>query len=334
MKTWIALLLSLATGQDTARSAAEDDRSCVIVVVGAAAVEEYEDTFESWADRWQTAASEADARFIRIGGSKPQSSSEGTVLVETDREHLRRAIVQYSSAETPLWIVLIGHGTFDGQTAKFNLVGPDFTPQQLGEWLDDVTRPVAIVNCASASGPFVNELSAAERVIVTATRNGHELNYARFGDYISAAMNDASADLDKDDQVSLLEAYLTASKRVAEFYQTESRLATEHALLDDNGDSLGTPADWFRGVRATRRARDGAALDGARAHQFHLIQSQSERAISPSIRTKRDRIELDIAKLRDQKETLSEDSYYAQLEALMLKLAEIYKSLDALKQAG
>jgi hypothetical protein len=34
---------------------------------------------------------------------------------------------------------------------------------------------------------------------------------------------------------------------VAEFYEADGRLATEHALLDDNGDSLGTPADFFRG---------------------------------------------------------------------------------------
>ena len=80
---------------------------------------------------------------------------------------------------------------------------------------------------------------------------------------------------------------LSASGRTSEFYRTRSRLATEHALLDDNGDRLGTPADWFRGVRATRRAKDGAPLDGIRAHQLHLILSDRERKLTAQVRQRR-----------------------------------------------
>src|SRR6185312_1167925 len=111
------------------------------------------------------------------------------------------------------------------------------------------------------------------------------------------AIADPRADLDKDGQVSLLEAFLTASGGVQEYYRTHSQLATEHALLDDNGDKLGTPADWFRGVRATRRARDGAPLDGIRAHQLHLIFSDRERRMPASVRQRRDQLELSLAAL-------------------------------------
>ncbi len=336
MKLLLALLMTfLQAAQPAATESPRDDgQACVIVVVGAAAVDEYAQPFETWADRWETAAAQANAEFIRIGQadaqlSDAQPSENNAAAPANDRQRLQQAIEQHASGSTePLWIVLIGHGTFDGQTAKFNMVGPDITPAQLKEWISGVARPLAIVNCASASGPFLNELSGENRMIVTATRSGHELNYARFGDFMSAAISDMSADLDKDDQVSLLEAYLTASKRTEEFYQTESRLSTEHALLDDNGDQLGTQADWFRGVHATRRAKDGAALDGVRAHQLHLIKSERELAMPSEFRAERDQIELDIAALREQKASLSEVDYYNQLEALALKLARLYESLE------
>src|SRR4029077_6004302 len=113
-------------------------------------------------------------------------------------------------------------------------------------------RPLAVIDCASASGPFINALSAPGRVIVTATRSGNEVNVTQFGGYFARAIANPAADLDKDGQTSLLEAFLFASRQVEQFYQEAGRLATEHALLDDNGDGLGTPADWFRGVRAVK----------------------------------------------------------------------------------
>jgi hypothetical protein len=187
-----------------------------------------------------------------------------------------------------------------------------------------VRRPLALINCASASGPFINKLAGKDRVVVTATRSGNESNFARFGDHLSTAISDLSADLDKDGQVSLLEAHLTACRRVAEFYDQEARLATEHALVDDNGDGLGTPADWFRGIRATKRAKDGATLDGTRAHQFHLIASDRELQIPAEIRQRRDALEIQIATLQADREKHSEDEYFALLEPLMIELARIY----------
>ena len=134
------------------------------------------------------------------------------------------------------------------------------------------------------------------------------------------------ADLDKDGQTSLLEAYLLAASRVTEFYETEGRLATEHPLLDDNGDGLGTPPDWFRGVRAVKKAKDGATVDGLRAHQFVLVRSEQERKLSPAVRAKRDEIELAIGKLRERKSELPEPEYYQKLEPLLLDLARLYQS--------
>ena len=198
------------------------------------------------------------------------------------------------------------------------------TDVELLEWLKPIQRPVAILNCFSSSGPFLSRLSAPNRVVVTATRSGDEQNFTRFGQYLAESIADPRGDLDKDGQVSLLEAFLVASNRVAEFYRTRSRLATEHPLLDDNGDRLGTPPDWFRGIHAKKRAKDNAALDGVRAHQLHLIRSDSEQRMSPEQRQRRDRLERSTAELLSQKDHLSEDEYYAQLESIMIELARLY----------
>jgi hypothetical protein len=306
-----------------------DDRPTVLIVVGAAGLPEYGGRFRDWANRWQAAAKTASAESIAIG------LDDDTGRSTTDRDRLRSSFAEQASASKsespsrePLWIVLIGHGTFDGKEAKFNLRGPDVSDRELADWLASIKRPLVVIDCASASGPFLNRLSGPNRVIVTATRSGDEQNFAHFGGYLADSIADDRADLDKDGQVSLLEAFLSASGRTAEWYRSKSRLATEHALIDDNGDHLGTPADWFRGVRAIRRAKDGASADGLRAHQIHLIPNAQERALSPQIRAKRDALEQSIATLRDKKAKLAEGDYYARLESLMVELARLYKRLE------
>jgi hypothetical protein len=315
MKALLALSLCLA-------AADAEDRPCVVIVVGASGAPEYAAQFRQSADRWQAAAKQAGAESIRLGLSEQAGIS--------DRERLKSILTEKAKATSePLWIVLIGHGTYDGREAKFNLRGPDMTDHELSEWLAPYKRPVIIINCASASGPFINRLSANNRVIVTATKSGNETNFARFGQYLAEAIGDERADLDKDGQVSLLEAFLTGSSRVDEYYRTHSQLATEHSLVDDNGDRLGTPHNWFRGIRATQRARDGAALDGIRAHQLHLVPSARERGISPEVRQRRDQLELSVAALRDQKAKLGDQEYYLRLEKLMVELARLYRDAPA-----
>jgi hypothetical protein len=322
---WILLLTSLLT---TAPEA--EDRPTVIVVVGAEGSSEYGGDFNKAADRWLDAATRGSARVVRVGRDASPATAPATAPAATDKERLKATLTaELATSGEPLWLVLIGHGTFDGREAKFNLRGPDVSDQELAEWLRDCRRPLAVINCASASAPFLNRLSGQGRIVVTATRSGHENNLARFGEHLSATVADPAADLDKDGQTSLLEAYLAASHRVQEFYKQGGRLATEHALLDDNGDALGTPAEWFKGVRATRAAKDGAPLDGQRAHQWHLVQTAAERAMPPDLRARRDEVEVEIEGLRRRKATMPEAEYYAQIEALLIELARLYEQQDA-----
>ena len=190
--------------------------------------------------------------------------------------------------------------------------------------------PTAIANCSSASGPFLKALAGPNRVVITATKSGAESNFARFGEYLSVAVGDPTFDLDKDGQTSLFEAYLSATRRTLAFYEAEGRLATEHSLLDDNGDGLGVRADFFRGVRLVQKVAGAALVDGRLAHQFHLVRSDSERQLSLETRQLRDKFELAVTQLRDRKQDFeSDDAYYAQLEVLLVELASAYEGSSA-----
>jgi hypothetical protein len=291
----------------------------VVVVTGAAGDAEFAPDLSLQAEAWAKVSGQAGAKLVVIG----QGPVDPAV---NDRERLRLALAaEEKSGAGELWVVLIGHGTFDGKEAKLNLRGPDLAAVDLAAWLKPFQRPQAVIDTTSASAPFLTRLAAPGRVVVSATRSGNEVNYARFGKFLAEALADPRSDLDKDGQISLLESFLSASHRTREFYKNEGRLATEHALLDDTGDGLGTPADWFRGVLATKRAKDGAALDGTRAHQFHLVRSADEQRLPPDVRARRDELELKLADLRARKAKLPEARYFQELEQLLLALAAAYE---------
>jgi hypothetical protein len=311
------LAYGAAAGARGSASAGEENPT-VMIVVGAAGEEPYGEAFVQWADQWISAAKQAKARILEIGRNEPSE-------VE-DREQLRMSLeTEPRSGNNEFWLVLIGHGTFDGEVAKFNMRGPDVSAAELSEWLDPVQRPTAVVNVSSSSAPFLNRLSRDGRVIVTATRSGYEQNYARFGGFMAGAIASPEADLDKDGQTSLLEAFLIASRQVEDWYRSETRLATEHALIDDNGDGLGTPADWFRGVRPVKKAEEGGKVDGLRAHQWHLIRSEFESQLPAEIRARRDELEMRVFELRERKPSMEEEEYYRRLEELLLEMAEFYQ---------
>lgn len=320
MSCWLLCLAGICAAEEPA------SRQLVMVVVGAQGEPGYGEQFGQWAQRWRAAAEQAHAEYFEIGTSSGEPTDDRDVL------RMRLAAAEPASVE-PLWLVFVGHGTYDGRTAKFNLRGPDLSSADLKTWLQPLDRPLAVINCASASGPFINQLTGPRRIIVTATKSGDEHNYARFGEYLSQAITAPSADLDQDGQTSLLEAFVSASAQVQSFYEQEGRLASEHALLDDNGDGLGTPAAWFRGVRATRAAQGGSLPDGLLANQVCLIRTAAEQQLPSETRARRDALELEIARLREQKNQIAEDQYYRRLESLALELARLYRDL-AVPAAG
>jgi hypothetical protein len=295
--------------------------AAVVVVVGAEGAPEYGARFRSAAERWQKAAGQAGASATVIG-LQPEGGTP-------DRRRLQEALTRtVASAGDPAWLVLIGHGTFDGRTARFNLRGPDLAPEDLAAWCKSSRRPLIIINTAPASAPFLKALTGPDRVVVTATRAGSEKNATRFGGFLAEAIADAGADLDLDGGISVLEAFLFAAKRVEASYKAEGLLATEHALLEDNSDGRGTPASFFRGLAPGQRAEGDAPPDGHRAHQLALLAAPPERALPPAVRRRRDELELKVLKLRDGRGKLATEAYHARLEPLLLELGRIYQRHD------
>ncbi|MEA3213121.1 MAG: hypothetical protein QOE70_6178 [Chthoniobacter sp.] len=313
----LVVALLLAMGMVSSADESREERAAVIIAVGAAGEEEYAGTFAKWAGNWQKASAAGEARTMTIG----LGAEEKDCL-----PRLQQAL-QAEAKETAaaLWLVLAGHGTFDGKEAKFNLRGDDLSASELAGWLQPFKRPVVIVCGFSASGAFLKPLSAPGRIVVSATKNGSESNFARFGGYFSEAIGDPSGDLDKDGQTSVLEAWLAAARRAADFYKNEGRLATEHSLLEDNGDGLGTPPDWFTGVRAVKKSSGNQTPDGLRAHQLHLVPSAAERALPPALRAERDALENELAQLRNAKASMPEDEYFARLEKILVQIAKLYR---------
>jgi len=311
----LTLLLAFALPGFSATDAA--DRTTLMLVVGAPGEAEFGSNFVHQAALWTQACLQAGCRQLTIG-LEPEGGTN-------DFDRLKLALAaEPKEGPDPFWLVLVGHGTFDGKEARFNLRGPDVAATELALWLQPFRRPLAVLDTASASAPFLNKLSATNRVVLTATRSGYEQNFARFGQFFAEAVTSPAADLDKDGEVSLLEAFLMASRQTAEFYKVHGRIATEHAMLDDNGDGLGTPADWFRGLRAVKRPRENAPLDGLFARQFHLVHSDAERALTAQQRARRDELELGVFQLREKKGELPETEYYRRLEQLLVPLARVY----------
>ncbi len=318
----IGVLIFSAHAQPARGAASQDiQQPTVIVVVGAAGAPQYEAPFAQWAGLWEKACQKGHAKFTAIGLDKIQESNDRAILEETLAHEPRQG-------DAALWLILIGHGTFDGRTAKFNLRGPDVSADEIAEWLKPFSRPLAIINTASSSAPFLSKLSAPGRVVITATKSGFEQNYTHFGQYLAGAIAESQADLDKDDQTSLLEAFLSASAAVEQYYAGSGLLVTEHALLDDNGDGLGTRADWFQGIRPVQKAEGGASPDGYRAAQLHLVCNETEDKMPPQLRAQRDLLELEVVKLRDNRNSFSEDEYFSRLEKLLTGIAQIYEQTD------
>lgn len=290
----------------------------LVLVIGAPGTQEFGAAFTEWGQRWQKVAEQSDLDFVPIGlGDKPKEGN--------DRDLLRKTLTSGTENQsTPLWLVLIGHGTYARDLAKFNLRGPDVSGTDLANWISGITRPIVIINCASASGPFVNRLSGPQRVVVTATRSGIEQNYARFGDFLSDAIGSQKSDLDHDGEVSIHEAFLRASAGVRMFYESEDRLATEHAIIDDNGDGKGTPATMFRGVRPNAEAKEGA-LDGAAALRVTVTPSGGRLPFTSVELKERAVIEDQLDALRGRVGELDQQALDAALLPLMLRLSQLYQ---------
>jgi len=217
-----------------------------------------------------------------------------------------------------LLVFLIGHGSFDGQWAKFNLPGPDLRDIDFAALLDRLpVQRLLLVNCTSASGPFLEKLSHKDRVIITATRNGIERNATYFGQFfIEALQEKESADINKDGWLSATEAFVFARDRLVRHYADARQLRPEHPMLDDTGDGAGTETpDLLTG-------------DGRLASHFFLEQQRGAsktagQPAAPALSAEQKRILAEVEALKARKDSMPEQKYYEEFEKLMLELAKL-----------
>ena len=286
-----------------------EEKQALLIVAGEPGNALYQDEFQRQVKVWQELAAKAKMDVSIIGAA--DAPPEG------DRPSLEKTIGNLPKSGGDLWMVWIGHGTFDGRSAKFNLRGPDIEASELAELLKPFQRRLIVLNLFSASGPFVAPLAGKDRVIVSASRGG-ERNYSRLGEKLANSLGSTDADLDLDGSLSLLEAVLHASAAAKAFYDDAQRVVSEHAIIDDNGDGRGTGTDKFKGLRA-----EGTSPDGVLAREIHFF-SDSPDPLSPEARDERAKLEAEIEALRLRKKEFREDDYYAKLEPLMRRMAKLY----------
>ena len=302
-------------------------RGVMVIVVGAPGEDRFQEVFVQAADQLQQLAQQGGLQVDRLDGN---DAGEGASL-DAVRESLESA-----PADRELWLVMFGHGTWDGREARFNLDGDDLTASALAGWLQarDGSALTVVVNTTAASAPFLDALSGPGRVVITATRSGSEVQYSHFGPHWVEALADLDgADLDRDGEVSLLESFLTASRRVAGFYERELRMRTEHALIDDNGDRRGTPAEWWEGLRLVRQAAgDGVETDGELARRVVLVPASDRPRLTPEQERRVIELEREVERLRGQRDQLATDDYYQRMEQLLVELAELMRPDESARE--
>jgi hypothetical protein len=305
-----ALLLTLMTS-----APAYAQSTHLAVIVGLAGEPEHAELFQRWASTLvDSAAKLGVARPIYLS-EKPEVDPK-RITGRSSKEEIVKAFGQLKAAgeDDVVFIVLIGHGTFDGKVAKFNLPGPDMTPADFEPLLKGIrSRQIAFVNTASASGPFVQALAGPGRTIVTATRSGSERFATLFGGYFADALAGTDADVDRNRRVSVLEAFNYAQREVATAYEREGIMLTEHALLNDSGgEGISNPAP-----------------DGKQGKVAALLSLGSATAADPlpsdpkvrALYLERRELERRVEALKLLKGSMPADRYTSELEKLVTDLA-------------
>jgi len=282
----------------------------LLVVTGVPGDEEHAKQFEKWATAFVDAAKKKDA------------VPEANITVLADRaatkEGVEAAFAKLGSRVKPtdaVVVLLIGHGSFNGTQAAFNLPGPDLTAPDWARLLGRLpSQRVAFIDTSSASGAFLPAVAAPGRVVITATKTGGERNETVFPEFFVAAFADPAADRDRNGHVSLAEAFEYAKAKVVQSFQQKGLLLTEHATLDDGGEGQ-LAAQMYLGIG---RAETVLTADTSDPAMKKLVDEK-------------DAIDQQIAALKLRKSGMPDAQYEAQMEKLLTELALKTKAIRDLQ---
>jgi hypothetical protein len=274
---------------------------------------DYTQRFKMWAD-------DIDGSLKKAGGE-----STVTTLNAPTREQIRARFADLARQAKPtdsLVVILIGHGTYDGQDYKFNIQGPDITAAELAALMDKVpAQRQLVVNMTSCSGGSIEHLRRPNRIVIAATKTGSEKNATNFARYFAEALREPAADTDKNESISALEAFRYAQTKTTEFFDTQKRLATEHSVIEDTGKGNG------------ERTATAANGEGKLAGAFTVVRlgANAAAARDPNKRPlleKKEQLEQAIEKLKFEKAAMPAQEYKTQLTQLLLELAKTQEALD------
>jgi hypothetical protein len=244
---------------------------------------------------------------ITIAGENRVSTFSGDDATRKNLLAHFSAISEQMSEEDRMAIYLIGHGSYDGEQYKFNIPGPDITDADLDEILGSLPGSNHfLVNTSSASGSILDTVEFESRILITATRNGNEKNATEFGAFFAESLSEEAADINKNSTISIQEAFDYAERRVAEFFESEGRLATEHPQI--RGDNY-------------------ASFSLARLGDF---ESSSEDPRINSLLTKRLELDAEIESLQLRRNEFTNADYIERLQALILESAQVSEQIDML----
>jgi hypothetical protein len=270
--------------------------------------------------RFAAAAKDLDKVFRTGDSAGHVYTLTGTQATASQLKETLGTVAHDAKADDDFVLILIGHGSFDGVEYKFNLVGPDVTAGEIAAMCDRIpTRRQLIIDTTSASGGAIQALERPGRAVIAATKSGTEKNATIFARYWVEALEDPAADTDKSDSISAMEAFTYAKTKTAAFYDSQKRLATEHAVFDDVGH--GEPV---------REAGNG---QGALMSSFTLLRlgTSQQAANDPAKRAllaKKEELEQKIDTLKYQKAAMDPGDYKTQLTAALLELAKVQEGLD------
>jgi hypothetical protein len=283
-----------------------------VIVAGLGGQPDYEARFASLASDLRKLAAGEGVEVVALSGAQ---ATKAAVKEALDK------VAASAGSDDALVLTFIGHGTWDQLDYKFNIPGSDVTATELAAWLDRGPARQLVVLATSASGGAIETLRRPGRVLVTATRSGTERNAVVFPRYWVEAFRDANADTDKNGAVSALEAFRYASRKTADFYQTQQRIATEQALLEDTG---------IREAARNPSPENGQGLlaAGFPVVRFGKVQEALRDPAKQKLLVRKEEIEQAIDKLKYEKAALPDADYRKQLSALLLELAQLQEELE------
>jgi len=270
--------------------------------------------------RFTANAKDLDKLFKASGNGVHVTTLTGSDATRAHLTETLASIAHDAKPEDDFVLIMIGHGSFDGDEYKFNLVGPDITAAELAALCDRIpSKRQLIVNATSASGGSVAALEKPGRGVIAATKSGTEKNATVFARYWVEALQDPTTDLDKSDSISAMEAFEYAQRKTAAFYESQKRLATEHAVFEDTGRS--------EPVREPSKS-EGVLLASFPVMRIGAAQKQANDPAKQSLLAKKEDLEQKIDALKYQKAAMDPADYKQQLTAALVALAEVQQELD------